>query len=284
MSIRRFLSFSQSSDSSQSLSSSQSDATPPTYASSVTSAPSYASHNPGDRIRAWSANVPSSPDSETRVDGLEAESDWVEASGEGTSPTGPGYRKRHLTFIIRHWVTEMLQVYYRVYTEDGAIPCTQSATPDDPYLGRVKVTSIAPPQTYESVCRCIAKAENISTLSSSNLFLNPSSLNGNGPGSPLALVVKLPDSELKSRGSDDVADTLNDGEGVRYRTSILPFLRVVALVVNYHLKCITSCTPRMAKCPRRWLLRQRNHHLGVSVLILLPRLILPRLSDGAFQK
>jgi hypothetical protein len=201
-----------------------------------------------------------------------------------------------ILFIIGYWVTEMLQVYYRVYNEDGAIPCAKSATPDDPYVGRVKVTSIAPPQTYDSVCRCIANAENISTLSSSRLFLNPSSetpvknsdnltlLNGNSLGSPLALVVKLPDSELKSRSSGDVADTSNDGEPVRYRMSILPFLLVGDLEVKYHLKCITSCTQRMVKWPRRWLLRQRNHRLGVSVPILLPRLILPPLSHGAFQE
>jgi hypothetical protein len=138
----------------------------------------------------------------------------------------------------------MLQVYYRVYTEDGAIPCTQSATSDDPYLGRVKVTSVAPPQTYESVCLCLAQAENISALSSTRLFLNPSSripvknsakltlYNGNGPGSPMALVVKLPDSEMKSRGSGDPADASKGGETsprVRYRTSICLFYESLVL-------------------------------------------------------
>jgi hypothetical protein len=131
MSIRRMLSFSRSSEANRRLSSSQSDTSgrPPTYASSVTSAPPYSSHDPNDRVRAWSANLPSlpeilSPDSETVVDGLELETEAslaggadIEAFGEGTSPTGPGYRMSQsylLRSLLSHFYDpSVLPIVYR---------------------------------------------------------------------------------------------------------------------------------------------------------------------------
>jgi hypothetical protein len=72
---------------------------PPTYASNITTPPAYAGTH-GDRVRAWSASVPSpsalsAPDSETLLDETEPSlSDTVsvaDADTEGTNPTGPRY-------------------------------------------------------------------------------------------------------------------------------------------------------------------------------------------------
>jgi hypothetical protein len=138
----------------------------------------------------------------------------------------------------------ILVVYYRIYAEDGAIPSKTSATPDDPFLGRIKAKSVPPPHTVNALKRCLAKYENISDRTSSSLYLTPYSkslmddagkvtiLSRTGPGSfpqePLALVAKLTDSErsaLKSgerRGlpSTSEPDTTVTSPNTRYRTPV----------------------------------------------------------------
>jgi hypothetical protein len=73
---------------------------PPTYASSVTAAPTYIGRGGDDRVRAWSASVPpsasilSSPD--TLLDETESSlADTVSVAGaSSTATTGPRYSKR----------------------------------------------------------------------------------------------------------------------------------------------------------------------------------------------
>jgi hypothetical protein len=110
-----------------------------------------------------------------------------------------------------------MAVYYRIYTEDGAIISKTSATTDDPSLGCITATSVPPPHNVISLKRVIAKVENIN-LTRTSLFLTPSSqspvddtlklsiLSRTGPGSlpqePLALVAKLTASERSALKSD----------------------------------------------------------------------------------
>ena len=106
-------------------------------------------------------------------------------------------------------------VYYRIYAEDGAIPSKTPIAPGDPFVGRIKVTSVPPPRTARTVKHSIAKVENIIDRKSTTLFLTPYSqspmddaekVDGTGPGStpqePLALVAKMSDSERSALESD----------------------------------------------------------------------------------
>ena len=139
-----------------------------------------------------------------------------------------------------------LLVYYRIYAVDGAIPSKVPAAPGDPFLGRIKARSVAPPHTAQAVKRCIAKTENIKDRTNTTLFLTPYSqspmgdadkvtvLNRTGPGStpqePLALVAKMSDSErsaLESGGRGGLVSAAEPGttpSGIQYRTSINTFL------------------------------------------------------------
>jgi hypothetical protein len=63
-------------------------------------------------------------------------------------------------------------VYYRIYTEDGAIPSKHPVNPSDLSLGRINIEVITPPHTIDSIKRCVAKAEQLGGASSSKLFKN----------------------------------------------------------------------------------------------------------------
>jgi hypothetical protein len=63
-------------------------------------------------------------------------------------------------------------VYYRVYTEDGAIPSKHPINLSDLSLGRINIDVINPPHTIDSIKRCVSKAEQLRTTSSSKLFKN----------------------------------------------------------------------------------------------------------------
>jgi hypothetical protein len=63
-------------------------------------------------------------------------------------------------------------VYYRIYTEDGAIPSKHSINPSDLSLGRINIDVITPPHTIDSIKRCVAKAEQLGTALFSKLFKN----------------------------------------------------------------------------------------------------------------
>jgi hypothetical protein len=97
-----------------------------------------------------------------------------------------------------------LLVYYRVYTEGGALLPKSSAETGDPSVGRILGRSIAPPHTAASLKQRICVAEDIDDSSRAKLFLSctarsamddndyVSLLTGTGPGlfphEPMALV------------------------------------------------------------------------------------------------
>jgi hypothetical protein len=101
-----------------------------------------------------------------------------------------------------------LLVYYRVYTEDGAIvPKTSgpSSICRDSSIARIKSTLVAPPHTIASLKRCLCKQEGFSDYTHAKLFHSLSSQSpldnnqdfsilsntrpGHQPNDPLALVV-----------------------------------------------------------------------------------------------
>lgn len=106
-------------------------------------------------------------------------------------------------------------VYYRLYTEDRAIPSLHPLYKNDLYLGCVLATSVAPPHTTADIKRYLCKVEKITSPATSCLFIASSEqisidddtrvaiLAFGGPGStpdqPLALVFKLPAAEVTSR-------------------------------------------------------------------------------------
>ena len=48
-------------------------------------------------------------------------------------------------------LAHLCAAYYRIFAEDGAIPTKTSATPGDPFLGRIKAISVPPPHTAKAV-------------------------------------------------------------------------------------------------------------------------------------
>ena len=151
-------------------------------------------------------------------------------------------------------------VYYRIYAEDGAIPSNTPIAPGDPFLGRIKFTSVPPPRTIKAVRGSITKVENIKGRERTTLYLTPFSkspmdntekitiLNGTGPGTtpqePLALVAKMSDPErsafkLESDGRVGHASAAEPDAtcpGIRYGMSIQQstFLFVT---LNCWIKC-----------------------------------------------
>jgi len=124
-------------------------------------------------------------------------------------------------------------LYYRVYTEDGAIPSNAPLDAGDPYLARILAKSVAPPHTVSSLKRCLSKVESIVNHRKTSLFLSTSSqtpmddghrlslLNGSGPGStpqePMALVVKSSESERNTlAGARTSPDISASSRKVRY--------------------------------------------------------------------
>ena len=125
-------------------------------------------------------------------------------------------------------------VYYRIYAEDGVIPSNTPIAPGDPFLGRIKFTSVPPPRTVKAVRGSITKVENIKGRERTTLYLTPFSkspmddtekitiLNGTGPGTtqePLALVAKMSDSDrsiLESDGRVGLANAAESDSEIRY--------------------------------------------------------------------
>jgi hypothetical protein len=112
-------------------------------------------------------------------------------------------------------------VYYRVYTERGALLSKSSAETGDPSVGRILGRSVPPPHTAASLKRRISVAEEINDSSRANLFLSctarsamddkdyVSLLTGTGPGlfphEPMALVVSDNSIGLNRLASSDAA-------------------------------------------------------------------------------
>jgi hypothetical protein len=98
-------------------------------------------------------------------------------------------------------------VYYRVYTEDGAIPSKCPVYSDDPYLARIWAQQVALPRTVMSLKRCLSAVEHIGNYKDTSLFQSAKSdismadtshvslASGSGPGStpdnPMLLFAKV---------------------------------------------------------------------------------------------
>ena len=130
-----------------------------------------------------------------------------------------------------------------IYAEDGAIPSRAPVTSGNPFLGRIKARSVAPPHTVQNVKRSIEYAEDIKDRKiTTTLFLTPHSqspmgdadkitiVNRTGPGSmpqePLALVANMSVSELVNameyEGKDELASAADSEPDttIQYRRSI----------------------------------------------------------------
>jgi hypothetical protein len=166
-----------------------------------------------------------------------------------------------------------LLVYYRIYTEDGAIPSKTPVAPGDPYLGRIIAKFVPPPRNAKAVKRSIAKVENIKDRESSSIFLTLCSKspmddadnfnihNGTGPGystyAPLALVAKMTDSERSALESDGRGGLANAAEPdtthpeIQYGTSIQHSASTFLSVLTSYGKYTICSTPTITQCHRR---------------------------------
>jgi hypothetical protein len=166
------------------------------------------------------------------------------------------------------------------------VPSKKFATAHDPYLGRVRAKSIAPPHSVLSIRRCLAKFEGISGHTITSLFLTPSSqtpmddtwkatlLNHSGksflrrtgvgprnhadlgltPQEPLALLVKMPETERNDLAYGEVADRIESdiiSPNIRYceRMRLIFSLRLLN-----NCKCTIGFLPRMVQFLQRHLL------------------------------
>jgi hypothetical protein len=96
-------------------------------------------------------------------------------------------------------------VYYLLYADDSATPSKVATDPEEPFLGRIRADSVAPPHTPDSIKRCISRVECI-LLIHADLFAGISCdtplkkglipiLRTNGPGlspdEPMAIVIQV---------------------------------------------------------------------------------------------
>jgi hypothetical protein len=128
-------------------------------------------------------------------------------------------------------------VYYRVYTEDGAVMSKSSSETGDPSLGRILGRSVAPPHTVASLKKRLRDAEGVADHGRLELYLSCAAhspmddksrislLSGTGPGSfqqePVALVVSNAEADGFKDGPEfansvDNTDTTPESE-LRYR-------------------------------------------------------------------
>jgi hypothetical protein len=149
---------------------------------------------------------------------------------------------------------------------DGAIPSKTSAAPGDFSLGRIKVRSVPPPHTAETVKLIIAKAENINHTNTS-LFLTPYSQSpmgeadkvnlfnrtglGSTPQKALAFVARISDSlpvESGGSGLASAAEPDRTPSEIQYRTSVqrsptFLFITCVNLLVYYRIYAEDGAIP-----------------------------------------
>ena len=209
---------------------------PPSYTSNVTIHTDGA-NSPNDRIRARHVSLPG------RDSVLPDETESSLTNTLGVADTSvvatPRYSKRPSGYPPLPLILMILLVYYRIYAEDGAIPSKTPVASGDPFLGRIKARSVAPPHIVQNVKRSIVKVENIKDGTITSLFLTPHSqspigdaekvtiLNRTGPGStpqePLALVAKMSNPErsaLESERRGGLASADTTPPGIQYRTSL----------------------------------------------------------------
>jgi len=139
-----------------------------------------------------------------------------------------------------------LEVYYRIFFDDGVVPTLHPATRDDPFLGCVLSTSIAPPHNVDSLKRGLMTLEDINRRKSISLFLTRNSRSpmddtrkidilkrtgaGSTPEKALAVVVKL--SENTAEWGERPAFVNHDSgpRGTECRKNFLPFLSSLPFV------------------------------------------------------
>jgi hypothetical protein len=85
---------------------------------------------------------------------------------------------------------QLLTVYYRLYAEDGEIPTMNPVYSDDPYLGRISATLVAPPHTAGSLRRCLSSVENIGAGVQTSLFVATSSGSPMGDSDRMSILVQ----------------------------------------------------------------------------------------------
>ena len=176
----------------------------------------------------------------------------------------------------------LLGVYYRVFFDGGAVPTQHPATPDDPFLGRVLATSIAPPRNVDSITCGLMTHEDVvnhrdqsiglySTESGLSTVIDNSGIDilnhagtGSTPGDALDVVVH-------SRGTpgwDEPPDFVDHygPTGTRCRKKFLPCFHRFPLLILGPIICksITSCTTRDANCHRECLSTWSNPQSGAS--------------------
>jgi hypothetical protein len=134
------------------------------------------------------------------------DSDSSDSTVTANALPGPRYCKCLVSSHLLSNSHDLNLVYYRLFTENIGILSDKPAFPSDPYLGRVRANSVAPPQTVYLIKRRLCQIENISDYLGSILFLSGSSLSplkdteriiltpggpGSSPDEPMELVVKF---------------------------------------------------------------------------------------------
>ena len=191
---------------------------PPTYASKTTAAPSYRPSISERSVVAWNGSSRSawstvSPDADSVFDQVEStltDTEDIRGTSADTRRAGPRYGEFSSRPYYDSFHHQLFSVYYRLYTEDGAIPSANHVYSDDPYLGRILAELVAPPHIAMSLKHCLLSVENMDNKTTASLFISSSSQTPLGdtdrlsilatlgpgwlPNEPMALVVNLSES------------------------------------------------------------------------------------------
>jgi hypothetical protein len=170
-------------------------------------------------------------------------------AAEATTTTGPRYGKRLSCLSTSSFLfAQLLAVYYRVFFEEGAVPTLHPATPDDPFLGRILATSIAPPHNVASIKSGLATHERMNYGRDSIRFFTGSPMDdtmlidilkrtgaGSTPENAVAVIVRLPD-DIADWGERPAFVDHDGPTGTQCRrnfslVSLLPFIDVW----SYHM-------------------------------------------------
>jgi hypothetical protein len=181
-------------------------------------------------------------------------------------PKVEAHRRRICDTVRSSWFLTCLwngcsAVYYRVYSEDGAIRSLHPLNPNDPSLSRIHATSVAPPHTAASLKRRLCRVEGVTgttTLFTTTPDLSPMNdgdritfLTEASPGvnsqKPMAFVVQTPNTERNIPETSNTADSPTEGtrpSNTRYRASVFfPY----SLITAFLPQCIIGCTPKVAQ-------------------------------------
>jgi hypothetical protein len=129
------------------------------------------------------------------------------------------------------------------------IPSKKPAFSGNSYVGRVKATSVAPPQTILLIKRRLCKIENIDDHSSSTLFLSRSRRSpennedrvsiltpgcpGSTPNEPIELIVKLSNAEKEVINRLVANRTCPEPKYSARATFIIPYYTFTSLYAQY---------------------------------------------------